>query len=408
MALPPCVVVIDAAWRLTHGTCRPPPTHRLTDEFGTAARRSMGMSTQTAPVLRSSGHERDRRRRRFHRRRPRRTVASSTSAPTGCSATFDEAEDAVQETYLRAWRSRDSFDGSAALRAWLYKIATNVCLDAIRRSNRRPPGRSLDSISEVPWIGPYPDRLLDEIAPPDDEPDKVVVARRSIELAFLAAVQLLPPRQRAVLIPPRCPRLVGARDGGPARDVGRGGQQRAAAGPGDDGREPAPRPDRRRPSPRPRPRWTWFVGRSRPTKPTTPRRWPRCSATTSGSRCRPRRSGSTARRRSCRPPGRPRRCRRMAPRADPRQPDAGDGQLPEGTGRHGVPRLQDRCGPVRGRASSPRSRRSARRSSRSSGCRAGRPERTRSSDDGRQAHRATAPAFGSAATPIAVRAGGAP
>src|SRR5262245_10896573 len=113
---------------------------------------------------------------------------------------FEEAEDAVQETYLRAWRGRDSFDGSAALRAWLYRIATNVCLDAIRRSNRRPPGRSLESIGEVPWIGPYPDRLLDEIAPPDEEPDKVVVARESIELAFLAAVQLLLPRQRAVLI----------------------------------------------------------------------------------------------------------------------------------------------------------------------------------------------------------------
>jgi RNA polymerase sigma-70 factor (TIGR02960 family) len=113
---------------------------------------------------------------------------------------FDEAEDAVQETYLRAWRSRDSFDGSAALRAWLYKIATNVCLDAIRRANRRPIGRSLESIGEVAWIGPYPDRLLDEVAPPEDRPDEVAVARETIELAFLAAVQLLPPRQRAVLI----------------------------------------------------------------------------------------------------------------------------------------------------------------------------------------------------------------
>jgi RNA polymerase sigma-70 factor (TIGR02960 family) len=113
---------------------------------------------------------------------------------------FEEAEDAVQETYLRAWRSRDTFDGSAALRAWLYKIATNVCLDAIRRANRRPPGRSLESIGEVPWIGPYPDRLLDEIAPPEDQPDAVAVSRETIELAFLAAVQLLPPRQRAVLI----------------------------------------------------------------------------------------------------------------------------------------------------------------------------------------------------------------
>jgi RNA polymerase sigma-70 factor (TIGR02960 family) len=113
---------------------------------------------------------------------------------------FEEAEDAVQETYLRAWRGRDSFDGSAALRAWLYRIATNVCLDAIRRANRRPAGRSLDSIGEVPWIGPYPDRLLDEIAPPEDEPHAVAVSRETIELAFLAAVQLLPPRQRAVLI----------------------------------------------------------------------------------------------------------------------------------------------------------------------------------------------------------------
>ena len=113
---------------------------------------------------------------------------------------FDEAEDAVQETYLRAWRSRASFDGSAALRAWLYRIATNVCLDAIRRNNRRPRGRSLESLGEVPWLQPYPDRLLDEIAPRDTEPDAFAVARETIELAFLAAVQLLPPRQRAVLI----------------------------------------------------------------------------------------------------------------------------------------------------------------------------------------------------------------
>ncbi|MFL5726411.1 MAG: RNA polymerase subunit sigma-70 [Chloroflexota bacterium] len=113
---------------------------------------------------------------------------------------FDEAEDAVQETFLRAWRGRESFDGSAAFRAWLYRIATNVCLDAIRRTNRRPQGRSLDSIGEVPWISPYPDRLLDEIAPPEDQPDAVAVSRETIELAFLAAIQLLPARQRAVLI----------------------------------------------------------------------------------------------------------------------------------------------------------------------------------------------------------------
>ncbi len=113
---------------------------------------------------------------------------------------FEEAEDAVQETFLRAWRSRDTFDGSAAFRAWLYRIATNVCLDAIRRANRRPQARSLDSLGEVPWLQPYPDRLLDEMAPREAEPDAVAVSRETIELAFLAAVQLLPPRQRAVLI----------------------------------------------------------------------------------------------------------------------------------------------------------------------------------------------------------------
>jgi RNA polymerase sigma-70 factor (ECF subfamily) len=113
-------------------------------------------------------------------------------------ASFDEAEDAVQETFLRAWRARDSFDGSALVRAWLYKIATNVCLDAIRRSARRLT--SLDSMREVSWITPYPDRLLDEVAPSDDEPEAVAVKRETIELAFLAALQVLPPRQRATLI----------------------------------------------------------------------------------------------------------------------------------------------------------------------------------------------------------------
>src|SRR5687768_654166 len=113
-------------------------------------------------------------------------------------ASFEEAEDAVQETFLRAWRSRDSFDGSGLVRAWLYKIATNVCLDTIRRAGRRLT--SMETIREVPWITPYPDRLLDEMAPPEDEPDAVVVTRETIELAFLAALQVLPPRQRATLI----------------------------------------------------------------------------------------------------------------------------------------------------------------------------------------------------------------
>jgi RNA polymerase sigma-70 factor (TIGR02960 family) len=111
---------------------------------------------------------------------------------------FEEAEDLVQETFLRAWRNRESFEGGPGFRAWLYRIATNASLDAIRRSSRRVA--SLGSFAEVPWLQPYPDRLLDEVASSDAEPDAVVVARETIELTFLAVIQLLPPQQRAVLI----------------------------------------------------------------------------------------------------------------------------------------------------------------------------------------------------------------
>src|SRR5215210_4910068 len=110
---------------------------------------------------------------------------------------FEEAEDLVQETFLRAWRHRDQFDGGA-LRAWLYRIATNASLDFIRRKGRRL--EDISSFAEIPWLQPYPDRLLDEVAPRADEPDAVVVARETIELGFLALIQLLPARQRAVLI----------------------------------------------------------------------------------------------------------------------------------------------------------------------------------------------------------------
>jgi RNA polymerase sigma-70 factor (TIGR02960 family) len=113
-------------------------------------------------------------------------------------ASYDEAEDAVQETFLRAWRGLETFDGESFFRAWLYRIATNVCLDMVRSRSRRVA--QLHSFAEVPWLQPYPDRMLDEIAPADDEPDTVVVARETIELAFIAAMQLLPPRQRAALI----------------------------------------------------------------------------------------------------------------------------------------------------------------------------------------------------------------
>ncbi len=112
-------------------------------------------------------------------------------------ASFDDAEDAVQETLLRAWRHRDGFDG-VAFRAWLYRIATNVCLDVLRRSSRRLS--AMHSFADLPWLQPYPDRLLDEIVSSKEQPDVTVVERETIELAFLSAMQVLPPRQRAALI----------------------------------------------------------------------------------------------------------------------------------------------------------------------------------------------------------------
>jgi RNA polymerase sigma-70 factor (TIGR02960 family) len=110
---------------------------------------------------------------------------------------FDAAEDTVQETLLRAWRHRDTFKGEQ-FRAWLYRIATNVCLDELRRTKRRVPAEH--SFRDVPWLQPYPDRLLDEIAPREEEPEAVVVTRETIELAYIALIQALPPRQRAVVV----------------------------------------------------------------------------------------------------------------------------------------------------------------------------------------------------------------
>jgi RNA polymerase sigma-70 factor (ECF subfamily) len=112
---------------------------------------------------------------------------------------FEEAEDAVQETMVRAWRAQDTFTdrSGAGARPWLYRIATNVCLDLLRGRARRP---QTGSPADLPWLQPYPDRLLDELADPALGPDALVVARETIELAYLALVQLLPPRQRAVLL----------------------------------------------------------------------------------------------------------------------------------------------------------------------------------------------------------------
>jgi RNA polymerase sigma-70 factor, ECF subfamily len=118
-----------------------------------------------------------------------------------------EAEDAVQETFIRAWRGFERFEGRASLRSWLYRIATNVCLDMLNGRERRalpvdfgparePIEANLKTLPEVPWIQPIPDGLV----VPDGDPAEVAVARESIRLAFVAALQHLPPRQRAVLI----------------------------------------------------------------------------------------------------------------------------------------------------------------------------------------------------------------
>jgi RNA polymerase sigma-70 factor (ECF subfamily) len=114
---------------------------------------------------------------------------------------FDEAEDLVQETLLRAWRGRAGFEGRSMVRTWLYRIATNACLDHIDSRSRRLA--SLESPQEpnaVDWLQPYPDRLLDQIASSDPEPDVKAIGRETIELAYLAAIQYLPPKQRAILI----------------------------------------------------------------------------------------------------------------------------------------------------------------------------------------------------------------
>ena len=118
-----------------------------------------------------------------------------------------DAEDAVQDALVRAWRGRESFEGRSALRSWLYRIATNVCLDMLKSKERRvrpmdlgPSSEPLESNLNVPteitWLEPIPMRLI----APERDPADVIVANESVRLAFVAALQRLPARQRAVLI----------------------------------------------------------------------------------------------------------------------------------------------------------------------------------------------------------------
>ena len=120
-----------------------------------------------------------------------------------------DAEDMLQETLLAAWRGLGQYEGRAALRTWLYRIATNRCLNALRASSRRPRPEPPEPPFEPPtptrrgepvWLQPYPDILLDAVPDAAVGPDAVYEAKESIALAFVVAVQHLPPRQRAVLL----------------------------------------------------------------------------------------------------------------------------------------------------------------------------------------------------------------
>jgi len=121
-------------------------------------------------------------------------------------ASFEDAEDLVQETFLRAWQKRETFEGRSTFRAWLYRIATNACLDFLARHERQAieipthGSEPADLSPHVAWLQPYPDRLLERAAPEEAEPHAALVRKETIELAFVVAVQFLPPRQRAVLL----------------------------------------------------------------------------------------------------------------------------------------------------------------------------------------------------------------
>jgi RNA polymerase sigma-70 factor (ECF subfamily) len=124
------------------------------------------------------------------------------------SGSVHEAEDLVQETYLKAWRAYDKFEGRSSLRTWLYRIATTTCLTALENRGRRPlptglgapssdPADDLVTREEVPWLEPIPDEMLGVDA---SDPATVATSRESLRLALIAALQFLPPKQRAVLI----------------------------------------------------------------------------------------------------------------------------------------------------------------------------------------------------------------
>ena len=120
-----------------------------------------------------------------------------------------DAEDALQETLLAAWRGLGGFEERASVRTWLYRVATSRCLNALRASSRRvtmdgpqswPDPPEPTRLGDVPWLEPYPDLLLDQLTSTEPGPEARYEATEAISLAFITALQLLPPRQRAVLV----------------------------------------------------------------------------------------------------------------------------------------------------------------------------------------------------------------
>ena len=120
-----------------------------------------------------------------------------------------DAEDALQDTLLSAWQGLAGFEGRASVRTWLYRVATSRCLDALRSAHRRPPTGAPPAglappeptrLGELPWLEPYPDVLLEGLSDGAPSPEARYEARESVSLAFITALQLLPPRQRAAVI----------------------------------------------------------------------------------------------------------------------------------------------------------------------------------------------------------------
>ena len=120
-----------------------------------------------------------------------------------------DAEDALQDTLLSAWQGLAGFEGRASVRTWLYRVATSRCLDALRSAHRRPPTGAPPAglappeptrLGELPWLEPYPDVLLEGLSDGAPSPEARYEARESVSLAFITALQLLPPRQRAAII----------------------------------------------------------------------------------------------------------------------------------------------------------------------------------------------------------------